>query len=110
MKDDILFLSALCRYMQDNVVHVLAIVKSGLDQRLSSKRPRSGFGPLVNVLIAGRASPCSPLLTLQVAAEAVVAWSPCGGCCFRFFVNVSQTSVRMIRIDTYQSDQMFQPQ
>ena len=37
------------------------------------------------MLIAGHASPCSPLTTLQVAAETVLASSRCGGCFRRFF-------------------------
>ena len=38
------------------------------------------------VLLARRASPCSPLLALPGAASAVLAWVPGAGCCFRLFV------------------------
>ena len=54
--------------------HVIsAIEKSGLHQDLSRKRSRSRCGPSLGALIAGRASPCSPLPTLQVPAETVYA-------------------------------------
>ena len=56
-------------YMEGNVAHVVpTIEKSDLDQALSRKRPRSRWGPPLSALDAGRAAPCSPLLTLQVAA------------------------------------------
>ena len=45
-------------------------------------------------LIAGRASPCSPLPTLQVPAETVLASSPYSGCFFRYFVIFTETSIR----------------
>ena len=53
--------------MEDNARHVQALEKSDLDQVMSWKRPRSRLGPPLGAVIAGRASPCSPLQALQVA-------------------------------------------
>ena len=44
----------------------------------------STWGPPLGALVAGRASPCSPLPTLPEAAAAVLASSPGDGCCFPF--------------------------
>ena len=61
---------------------VSAIDKSDLGQFSSRKRPRSRWGPPLGARIAGRASPCSPLSTLQVPAETAFASYPCGGSFF----------------------------
>ena len=50
------------------------------------------------VLFARRASPCSPLPTLLGAASAVLASSPCDGCCFRF---LSKWAVPIARVYLY---------
>ena len=77
-----------CMYRYKYVGPVVsAIEKSDLHQVWRRKRPisRSRWGPPLGALIAGRASPCSPLPTLQVPAETALASSPCGGCFFRLF-------------------------
>ena len=76
---------APCKSMYRYVAHVSVIEKSNLDKVLSRKRPRSRWGPPLGALIAGRASSCPPLPTLQVPAETLLASSPCGGCFFLFF-------------------------
>ena len=45
-------------------------------------------------MFARRALPCSFLSTLPGSASAVLASSPCGGCCFRFCVKIFKLSIR----------------
>ena len=78
-----------------------AIEKLVFDQGLSRKRPTSRWGPPLGALIAGRVSPWSLLLTLQVPAGTVLASSPCGGA---FLVSYPHFSKRQfVRIDTCKS-------
>ena len=46
------------------------------------------------MVFARRALPCSFLSTLPGSASAVLASSPCGGCCFRFCVKIFKLSIR----------------
>ena len=88
----------MCRYLG----HVVsAIEKSGLDQVLSRKRPRSKRGPPFGMVFARRASPCSFLSTLLGAASTVLASSPGNGFCSCFFVKISKRI--FVRTGTYQS-------
>ena len=43
----------------------------------------------IRLLFARRASPCSPLPTLPVAASVILASSPGKACCIRFFVKMT---------------------
>ena len=96
-----------CKHMYRYVGHVVSgIEKSDLDQVLSRERPSSRLRPPFGVLFARHASPCSPLPTLPRAASAVLASSPCEGCCIRVFGqnSCSHLVCLFVRIDTYQSD------
>ena len=73
---------------------VSAIEKSDLDQVLSRRRPSSRWGPPFGVVFARCAWRCS---TLPGAASAVLASSPCEGCCFQLLAKMSQLSIRMYR-------------
>ena len=75
-----------------------AIEKLVFDQGLSRKRPTSRWGPPLGALIAGRVSPWSLLLTLQVPAGTMLASSPCGGAFLVFYPHFSKRL--FVRTDT----------
>ena len=89
--------------MHRYVGHVTsAIEKSDVDQVLGRKQWSPRWGPPFGVLFARRASPCSSLPTLPGVTQAVLASSPCEGCCFRFSAKFH--GCVFVRIDMFQSE------
>ena len=93
-------------YMYRCVGHVFSAIENSIFDQILSRRSRSTWGPPLSALIARRTSPCSPLPTLQVPAETVLASSPRGGCFFCFLFLSFLPKRPFVRIKTNPSGQL----
>ena len=80
-----------------------AIEKPVSDLVLRLERSSSRCGPPFGAVFDGRASPCSSLSTRTGVASALLASSPCQGCCFCFMVKLLFGSLltRIYEINIY---------